>query len=42
MSGIARIAKGREDARRPLPERAPGREVWLKDGDQLFMTSVAT
>jgi len=42
MSGIARITKGREESRRPLPERAPGREVWLKDGDQLFLTSVAT
>tara|TARA_R110001583_G_scaffold69913_7_gene198089 strand:- start:1050 stop:1727 length:678 start_codon:yes stop_codon:yes gene_type:complete len=42
MSGIARIAQGRDDAKRPLPERAAGREVWLKDGDQLFLTSVAT
>ena len=42
MSGISRIAMGREEARRPAVDRVPGREVWLKDGDQMFLTSLAT
>ena len=42
MSGISRISKGREESRRPMADRSPGREVWLKDGDQVFLTSLAT
>ena len=43
MSGISRISKGREANRGPActPEDR-GKEVWLKDGDQIFATSVAT
>jgi len=43
MSGISRISKGREASRGPVsnPEDR-GKEVWLKDGDQIFATSVAT
>ena len=41
MSGINRIQKGREDSKRPV-EQDRGKEIWLKDGDQIFGTSVAT
>ena len=42
MSGITRIQKSRDDSRRPTQERERGKEVWLKDGDQIFCTSIAT
>jgi len=44
MSGISRIQKSREDYRKgpDQPERVASRELWLKDGDQVFLTSVAT
>ena len=42
MGGIAKINQGREDLRQPQVERASTREVWLKDGDQIFATSIAT
>ena len=45
MSGITRIQKSRESARdsRSRLEDGPERkEIWLKDGDQAFLTSVAT
>ena len=42
MGGIAKINKGREDLRQPQVERPSTREVWLKDGDQIFATSIAT
>ena len=42
MSGIARIQKNREDSRRPQQELTPSKEIWLKDGDQIFCTSAAT
>ena len=42
MGGIAKINQGREDLRQPQVERPSTREVWLKDGDQIFATSVAT
>tara|TARA_R110002020_G_scaffold2594_2_gene12351 strand:+ start:2466 stop:3149 length:684 start_codon:yes stop_codon:yes gene_type:complete len=43
MSGIGRIQKARDDGRTPNPQdRTPHREVWFKDGDQVFLTSVAT
>ena len=42
MSGISRIQKGREDFRRPQETREVGKEIWLKDGEQMFLTSIAT
>ena len=42
MSGIARIQSTREGGRTTATEQAPRREVWFKDGDQAFLTSVAT
>ena len=43
MSGIARIQRKREDIRRPQQQtQAPSREVWFKDGDQVFLSSIAT
>jgi hypothetical protein len=43
MSGIARIQRKREDLRRPQQQtQAPSREVWFKDGDQVFLSSIAT
>lgn len=44
MSGIASIVKGRESTR-PQPNSrtsVPNKEIWFKDGDQAFVTSVAT
>ena len=42
MSGITRIQQGREDSRRPDVTFTPGKEIWFKDGDQVFLSSVAT
>ena len=43
MSGIARIQQLRDDFRNGgTSVSAPGKEVWLKDGDQAFVSSVAT
>ncbi len=43
MSGITRIQTSREDSRRPAQQDRPaGKEIWLKDGDQVFLTSIAT
>lgn len=42
MSGISRIQKGREDFKRPQETREVGKEIWLKDGEQMFLTSIAT
>ena len=46
MSGISRIQKLREDFKDTrnggLPRAERGKEVWLKDGDQIFLSSVAT
>ena len=46
MSGISRIQKLREDFKDTrnggLPMAERGKEVWLKDGDQIFLSSVAT
>jgi hypothetical protein len=43
MSGISRIQRQREDLRRPQQQtQTPGREVWFKDGDQVFLSSIAT
>tara|TARA_Y100000004_G_scaffold137992_1_gene156420 strand:+ start:6799 stop:7482 length:684 start_codon:yes stop_codon:yes gene_type:complete len=43
MSGISRISRGREQSRnfQSNPEDR-GKEIWLKDGDQVFATPVAT
>ena len=44
MSGIAKIQQGRDDTRpvSNVREARTAREVWFKDGDQAFLTSVAT
>ena len=44
MSGIGRIQSLREESRGEAASRAavPFREVWFKDGDQAFVTSIAT
>ena len=45
MSGISRIQKSREsakDSRNRIEEGPERKEIWLKDGDQAFLTSVAT
>ena len=41
MSGISRIAQKRDAFRNPV-ERSSNQEVWFKDGDQAFLTPVAT
>ena len=41
MSGINRIQKAREDSRKPV-QQDRGKEIWLKEGDQIFCTSAAT
>jgi len=43
MGGITRIQQSREDSRKPIFEdKVPSKEIWLKDGDQVFLTSLAT
>ena len=42
MSGITRIQQGREEYRRPDVTFTPGKEIWFRDGDQVFLSSVAT
>ena len=42
MSGITRIQQGREESRRPDVTLTPGKEIWFRDGDQVFLSSVAT
>ena len=42
MSGITRIQQGREESRRPDVTFTPGKEIWFRDGDQVFLSSVAT
>ena len=44
MSGIGRIQSLREESRIESASRSavPFREVWFKDGDQAFVTSIAT
>ena len=41
MSGISRIARQRDSIRNPV-ESSANREVWFKDGDQAFLSPVAT
>ena len=44
MSGIGRIQSLREESRQEAASRSavPFREVWFRDGDQAFVTSIAT
>ena len=42
MSGIGRIQAKRSEARNPQSNLPPMREVWFKDGDQAFVTPIAT
>lgn len=44
MSGISRIQKVRDENRRPSFNggQSNNREIWFKDGDQAFVTPVAT
>ena len=43
MSGIAKIQQRRDDFHSGANLTfAPSKEIWLKDGDQVFLTSVAT
>ena len=42
MSGISRIQEKRETRGQGGASNLPGREVWFKDGDQAFMTALAT
>ena len=42
MSGINRIATKREQIRNPQSDKPTNREVWFKDGDQAFLSPVAT
>ena len=42
MSGISRIQKLRQESRQPVNNGPANREVWFKDGDQAFLTPVAT
>ena len=42
MSGITRIQNGREESRRPDTSFSPGKEIWFRDGDQVFLSSIAT
>lgn len=42
MSGIAKIRQRMDDTRSGNTTFAPGKEVWLKDGEQMFISSVAT
>jgi len=41
MSGISRIAQKRDSIRNPV-ETSSNREVWFKDGDQAFLSPIAT
>ena len=40
MSGIKRIQEKHDESNRE--DRPVSREIWLKDGDQVFLTSIAT
>ena len=44
MGGINRIQEQREEQRSGINtgNQAVGREIWFKDGDQAFMTALAT
>ena len=42
MSGIGRIQEQRETRSQGGSNGVPGREIWFRDGDQAFLSSVAT
>ena len=42
MSGISRIQAQRDHRTSGAENRTPGREVWFRDGDQAFLSSIAT
>ena len=42
MSGISRIQAQRDHRGSGVENRTPGREVWFRDGDQAFLSSIAT
>ncbi len=42
MSGIGRIQEARETRGQSGSNGVPGREVWFRDGDQAFLSSIAT
>jgi hypothetical protein len=42
MSGIGRIQEARETRSQGGSSGVPGREVWFRDGDQAFLSSIAT
>ena len=42
MSGIGRIQEARETRTQGGSNGVPGREIWFRDGDQAFLSSVAT
>ena len=42
MSGISRIQSRRDGVKSPSSNAPQRRELWFKDGDQAFITSVAT
>ena len=44
MGGINRIQERREEQRTGISNgnQAIGKEIWFKDGDQAFITSLAT
>ena len=42
MSGISRIQEQRETRSQGGSNGVPGREIWFRDGDQAFLSSIAT
>ena len=42
MSGIGRIQEARETRGQSGSNGVPGREIWFRDGDQAFLSSIAT
>ena len=42
MAGLSRIVSQREAFRNPTRSEVPHKEIWFKDGDQAFITPVAT
>ena len=42
MSGIGRIQEQRETRSQGVSNGVPGREIWFRDGDQAFLSSIAT
>ena len=42
MGGINRIAQKQERTQTGAGTGTPGREIWFRDGDQAFLTTVST